>query len=206
MVISSRYAMIAALISIVAAIPVWFHAIEAPTRDTCRDPDAFFAAERIGGAKTEAICRPLEAGEAKGELRTHKGERVYVHVFRIAEVSKLYGSPMSFGFDSMAYLVPRETRTLEVDGDTLLLQWGAFEIDGQSRLEAWMFAQGDTPIRHPFEAWVRLAWRQLFEGSEPLTVMISSAVGRPGQLESLGEATEQWFVATWKQLRASCDS
>ncbi|MDP6978415.1 MAG: hypothetical protein QF570_07420 [Myxococcota bacterium] len=206
MEVSSRYALAAAFIAIVCAIPVWFHASEAPTRDECRDPDAFFLAKRVGGAQMRDIRRRFEAGDAKGELRTSTRNRVRVHAFRTHETFKLYGSPMSFGFDSMSYLVPRETRQIEAGDDLLPVHWSTYEMDGRVHLEAWVFAQGGKPVRHPLAAWVPLAWKQLFDGTQPLTVMIASAVGRPGEMAQLGEATEGWFASSWEQLRAACDS
>ncbi len=206
MELSSRHAFAVALIAIVCAVPVWYHATAAPKRDDCRDPNAFFTAKRLGGAEMQDIQWRFEAGDAKGHLRTPTRNRIRVRAFRMFDAWRMYGSPMTFGFDSMSYLVPRELRSIEAGPDRLPVHWSTFEMDGKVHLEAWFFAQGSRPVSHPIAAWASMAWQQLFEGSEPLTVMIVSAVGRPGEMTSLGEAAEAWFASSWKQLRAACDS
>jgi len=206
MEVSSRYSLAAAVFVALCAIPVWYHALEAPVSDECRDPNAFFLSKRLGTAIAIQNQWRFEEGDAKGRVLARSGERLRVRIFRVREVSKLYGSPMSFGYDSMSYLVPRELRPIEVDGTTLPVHWSRFDMDGEGHLEAWTFAMGDEPLRHPFGAWAGHAWTRLFGGNQPLTVMIASAVARPENMENLEETAEGWFVSAWKQLRAACDS
>ena len=42
--LSPRLALIAAVLFIASALPVWFHVAKTPTSDECRDPEAFFLA------------------------------------------------------------------------------------------------------------------------------------------------------------------
>lgn len=204
--LSNRYALATALVLSLLAIPVWFHELEAPVADDCADPNAFFLANKIGSAQRKSIQWQFEAGDAKGAIPSRAGVQIRVRVFRMLEAWKLYGSPMSFGFDSMSYLVPREQRIVPVGDAQLPVQWSRFELDGQGYLEAWTFAQGGRPLWHPLEGWPSQALAQLLDGTRPTTVMIASAIGPPEAVEGLDDTIETWFASTWKQLRAACDS
>ena len=206
MEISSRYSLPATIVLLLCAVPVWFHTRSEPERDACVDANAFFLDHKIGTAVNTRNQWRFRAGDAQGRIATPFGHPVQVRVFRTFEASKLYGSPMSFGFDSMSYLVPREIRSIEAGEWVLPVQWSHFEMDGVAHLEAWTFAYDDEPTFHPLAAWWGRTWRHLVDGSTPLTVMIASAQGRPEQIERLETTAEQWFPAAWKQLRAACDS
>lgn len=205
--LSPRFAAAAAALFLAAAVPVWFHALSAPTYDDCRDPDRFFAATRLGGAQMEVAKHRSRASRAtEGRLHARTRNAVRVRAFRTYEPSRLYASPMSFGFDSMSYLVPRETRWLETGDDILPVHWSSYEMEGIVHIEAYAYIQGGMPTWHPLQSGVALALPQLVEGTRPLTVLIVSGTGRPDEVPALEVAVEGWFVDAWRQLKVSCDS
>lgn len=205
--LSPRFAVAAMVLFIVSAIPVWFHQTQAPTYDSCADPDAFFLAPKLGGA-TMRMPQPRNRTSisVEGRMYTKASSPLNVIVFRTHESSRFYASPMSFGFDSMAYIIPREIRWLEIDGDVLPVHWSSYIMEGRVYIEAYLYVQGEQPIRHPLQSGLRLAAAQLVEGTRPLTVMIASADGDADDSPALSRATEEWFTQAWLQMKGSCGS
>ncbi|MCP5043418.1 MAG: hypothetical protein GY944_20515 [bacterium] len=203
--LSTRFAWVATARFVVGAVPVWFHAISESRYEDCSDPEAFFNAERIGGARMQLPKRAGgTAGDTKGQRYAGATHPLRVRAFRLYDVSRLYGSPMSFGYDSMGYLVGGETRQIESGDDVLPVHWSSYEMQGKVHIEAYAYAQGGIPVRHPIESGLALAWSQLLQGTRPVTVFILSAQGTPDEVPALSDAAEQWFAAAWKSLKASC--
>lgn len=206
-VLSSRFAIVIVVLLLASAIPVWIHRIEAPRYDDCGNPDAFFRAPRIG----DAVMRKPEPRShtsisVEGRIFAGTPSPVRVLAFRTDEPSRMYASPMSFGFDSMAYIIPRDVRWLDVDGGEMPVHWSQYEMQGKAHVEAYAYVQGGRPIRHPLESNLRLAVSGLFEGARPLTVLIASASAPVQEEPALVGAVENWFEDAWRQMKIACDS
>ncbi|MGK0485951.1 MAG: hypothetical protein ACJAYI_001460, partial [Myxococcota bacterium] len=176
--LSPRLALIAAVLFIASALPVWFHVAKTPTSDECRDPEAFFLASEIANASMrKPVPRRRTSISVEGRLYTTASEPLKVLAFRSYASSRFYASPMSFGFDTMAYIIPREVRSLEVKGNVVPVHWSQYEMLGKVYIEAYLYVQGGRPVSHPLQSGLRLAVDQLISGTRPLNVLILSAVG-----------------------------
>jgi hypothetical protein len=205
--LSPRLALIAAILFIGSALPVWFHVAKTPTSDECRDPEAFFLASEIANASMrKPVPRRRTSISVEGRLFTAASEPLKVLAFRTYASSRFYASPMSFGFDSMAYIIPREVRSFKVKGNVVPVHWSQYEMLGKVYIEAYLYVQGGRPVSHPLQSGLRLAVDQLISGTRPLNVLILSAVGDIDETQVLETATEEWFQEAWQQLQAACDS
>lgn len=205
--LSQRFAIAAIVLMLSSAVPVWFHTLEQPTYDDCRDPDSFFRGSRIGGATMrKPVPRRRTSISVEGRMYTKAENPLAVLVFRSYQSSRFYASPMSFGFDSMSYIIPREVRWLEVGGDRLPVHWIQYEAEGEVRVEAYLYIQGGVAITHPLQSGPDLALAQLKDGTSPLTVMIAAASGSVAGESELKAATESWFIEAWKEMKVACES
>jgi hypothetical protein len=205
--LSPRFALIAVVLFVASALPVWFHVAKMPTNDACRDPEAFFLASEIANASMrKPVPRRRTSISVKGRLFTAASEPLDVLAFRTYSSSRFYASPMSFGFDSMAYIIPREVRSLKVKGNVIPVHWSQYEMLEKVYIEGYLYVQGGSPVSHPLQSGLRLAVDQLMNGTRPLNVLILSAVGDIDETEVLETVAEEWFQEAWEQLKAACDS
>ena len=206
-VLSPRLAAAAVALLLVTAAPVWFHALTAPTQDTCGYAAGFFGAGEIGGARVvpwEQMPPRIEGVQAK--LSAGTGHPLSVRVFRTFEPSLLYGSPIKFGFETLLYLQPTEVRELRAGDDVLPAHFSSYLDRTHSRVEAYVYAQRGMPVRHPVQSGLALGLDQLTGGTHSLDVFIVSGFGSRAELADLERAAERWLVDAWRQLEAACGS
>lgn len=204
-VVSSRHALAAAALLLIAAAPVWFHAAVAPTYDDCARPEAFFGASRIGGVAVGAPSDSLHHVQHVQGGTEVQGRAISFRVVRSFDPSSFYWRPIAFGFDTLLYLQPAELERVEAGDDVLPVHWSVDASQSLSRLEGYAYVQGGEPVRHPVRSGLALALPQLVTGTRPVTLLVVWGASGRGELPVVRREAERWLAAAWQELEAACD-
>lgn len=73
-----------------------------------------------------------------------------------------------------------------------------------SRVVAYLFIHGNTPVERPFLATVRSSWDQLWNGRLPLTVLVIGGFTPRRTLENVRHREVAWLRDAWHLYRQSC--
>lgn len=204
--LSPRLAPAAIALLLASSLPVWLHAIAAPTRDPCVDPRSFFEARRIGGAASVDPTAGFDFGHNAVEVRSGVGTPVLLsaRVVQSFDASRFVSRPIAFAFDPLLHLADREARTLDAGGEQLPVHWFSQERQNLVRVEAYVYARGLRAVRHPLPSGFGEPLETLARGPEPITLLIASAVADRRHAEELDAAVEAWLVAAWEQRARTC--
>ena len=179
--LSSRLALPALVILLMAAIPIW--TLSGNRSSDCRDPEALTTAIPD---RDEAITYMTGA------------------IIQSFSPYELYGRPRSQDF---AANYPDDTvvmRDVRVDGITLPVHWSAATTPGEVWVRAYYYVHAGEPVPHPFRSGLALAPRQLIEGTLPVTVVVVDGSSDMLKGHLVEPAVEDWIRKSWRHYKASC--
>jgi hypothetical protein len=206
---SSRHAVPVLAVAALAAIPIGWHALAAPTADRCRDPDALIASQSIGEGRVTGRRTAPEAPDVlwiDGEMVPPPDVvSMQFRVSRSFAPSNFYGSSEvqsfdnSFSFDRAGDLMP-----VDADGVELPVHWLEDPLRMQFRLRAHFYVFDGHPVESPFSAGVAVAGRQMVRGTLPVTLFVFAVKGRPRVSDQMRSAARDWLRAAWRRYQEVC--
>jgi len=207
--VSSRHALAVLALAVVAAIPIGWHAIVAPTADPCRDPAALLASEQIGQGRVIEPARPGERGAIHLTGRVEPNPpRVFSMIFRVSrgfEPESYYGLREVASLDhSLPLDTTGEQIALEDGSASLPVLWLEDSIGSNFRVRGHFFVLDGQPVVHPFFAGLARAGSQLTGGTLPVTMFVFRAEGATSESEVMRDQTRAWLRDAWKHYQQVC--
>jgi hypothetical protein len=209
--LSSRPAFPVIALAVVAAIPIAWHAIAAPTADACRDAEALLGSEWIGEGRVTDHWPPLpgptDVLRIGGEI-AGSSDDVAPMKFRLSRgfepltyyaTSEIHDIDPTFATDVAGHRVE-----LEADGATLPVYWLEDSLESKFRLRAYFYAFEGRPVEHVFPAGVAAAARQLVHGTLPVTLFVVRAEGQVSASDAMRGAARDWLRAAWARHQEVC--
>jgi hypothetical protein len=207
---SRRHAVPVLALAALAAIPIGWHAIASPVVDSCRDPQALLAAQRIGeGRATKLWPDPggrAGAGGLHGEVAPPaEVNSMIFRVLRGFDPWTVYGSAPLAALDNDFVLdaIPERVE-LDAGGEMLPVHWLEDAVLQDFRVRAHFYLLDDRPVGHPFPAGLAQAGGQLRHGTRPVTLFMFRAVGRTSAADAMRREARAWLRAAWQHYREVC--
>jgi hypothetical protein len=208
--LSGRYALPVLGMTLLAAIPIGFHAVAAPVADSCRDAAALLASERIGEGRVGERRPANGGGPGEGAIQgaLPQAEDVFSMVFRVARGSRpsaFYGLGQVQALDD-SFALDAGGELLELDaGDARLpVHWLEDAFEPRFRVRAHFYVVDGRPVANPFTAGLALAGEQLLGGTRPVTLFIFRANGRTTASDVMRENARAWLLAAWQRHQEAC--
>jgi hypothetical protein len=201
-----------ALISTLALLPVAVNTYAGSRADDCAHPEALASdREPLDEWREKMVLRALSSfAWREGTIEGGPGEpELHYSILRSYDPKRLYYRP---DYSMIRRLMPRsrELEWVELDGVRLPVHVPIYPWSGRQgalrHYGAYILIYGGEPVAHPIANQLLAAPRQMFVGSQPMTLMFVWARARP----AAGEATEarlrSWLFEGWQRYQQICES
>jgi hypothetical protein len=205
---SGRYAPVLGALLLLFLLPVAWHRLEPPRRDPCADPERLREMDRIPG--THGLEEQWNAHDedlfqwTQVELDGRpKAPGLEGAILRSYQASRLYTRPPRYILGSFEAEQSERTE-IRSGGETLLVHTIFDGSYGRNAMASYLFVYDGEPVAHPFWSALVRAPRQVFSGTQPLTLIIA---GGPVPREERPEArrrAERFIEAAWRHYRRAC--
>lgn len=183
--LSSRFALAALALLLVAAVPVWTRT-EGVGREDCRDPEALLDLTAI-------------TPDSDPTLRLTPTIR---HSFKPhAYYSRPGGDPLEYSYPEHRI----EVRSFEMGDEVVPVHWGTDQSHTVMRLRAYTFAHGGRPTTHPLPSGLAMLGTQAVDGTRPVTVLMIDGVASIERGAELERRASRWIETAWHHYRQSCE-
>jgi hypothetical protein len=209
--LSTRPAWAVIALATVSAVPIGWHAVTAPTMDSCRDAEALFASESIGeGLVTDRwppLPGPPDVRRIGGQVAPPTPD-VGPMKFRISRSfvpSTYYGDSEVHDLDtSFGHGDPGRLVEIEAGGVSLPVYWLEDTFEANFRVRAYFTVFDGRPVARVLPAAVAAAGRQLLRGTRPVTLFAFRAEGRALASDAMRGAARDWLRAAWIRHQEVC--
>jgi hypothetical protein len=208
MALSSRYAMLSALVLVVAGILNLVISQDLSTRETCANPNGlpritalpgFEPRGRVRGKLTDTVIEWSE-GRLPGS-RTEPPMDLWL--IRSIRPPELYERPVRFLERKMS---PETHRVIEVETSDGPLPVHLLEdyTSNPGTVVGYLLIHGNEPIENAFSTHVRNLARSVIQGATPLTlVIVSRQAVRRGSAQAQTNVS-QVLASVWENFDAAC--
>ena len=207
--ISGRRAMLAVAALWLLAIPIWYHALARPRVDDCADPARLrvpdFLPLAVGVDRNPRDGHMQMIAWNDGELLI---DRPWVkeprwRIVRAYDLDKFYFEPPG----TFTYLYPEDTRSVVVrkaNGVDLPIHLRVEDAGESRNATVYLYVFGGRPVRVPFVASLRNAFRQLVGGALPLTMILVEGGSATEHAQENEEILVDWMRSAWIELDGVC--
>ncbi len=207
--VSQRYALPLALLCALAVAPVAMHSSAGLRGDDCANPAALVPAEgTVDPARALQMDQQFKASQWREGVLAANGESPALHwvVVRSYEPRLLYyrGTrrlwlDVARGGDSVEWIESDDGK-LPIVRSKLEGEWG----EQPRAVIASLLVYDGEPVAEGWRAQLAAAPRQIFTGSQPMTLFSVRGNVRPGEHEAAERRAHAFLVDSWRTYRALC--